>query len=320
MLNLAFALLVHHSPTLYAEELDLLESRTFIIAARTKESTTVREIVELSREKPEAFRESWIVFREQGGDRTLLVSQSVFNLGFLDSLLKDIRSGRTQVVEGTLIVRWSERTARFAKEDSSDTFNSQLKNRNMTGLPMVLFPRVLAFVDGEQSGRVSVHDGLNQRAVLNVLDEYARTMTYIDVSEEDVEELRGYEVVLPRRPQSVEEELAISDFVQIGLRAVLEAERRKWYEGLEPFVRDAMERIPGIDSLPRGFVPLEEVPMEFRSVIKASLRMQAEARGEVFVDKPDLRVRFILGVGAALPLPMKDGSSMNQVIQLPYRD
>lgn len=294
--------------------------RTCVIAPRSRERLSVRDVVQLSLDSPEKFREEWIVYREDGGDRALVVSKSVFQLGFLESVLDDIRAGRGETVEGTLIVRWSERTAEFAKKDGSSTFFYELRRNVTAGLPMVLFPRVVAMTDGSPAARVSLHDGLDQREVRRRLDEYSRRLRNVEAQEDDLLDRQGYEVVLPRRAVTVEDELATIDFVQRGLRAVIESERRKWYEGIEPVLREAMARSPEMSSLPRGLVPIEEIPKEYRDSIESSLRLQAQSRGETFVLTPGLRVRFVIGIGAALPLPMSGDTPRNQVIQLPFRD
>lgn len=314
---LFLALLV---PSFATQAAPIVADRTIVILPRAERSGSVEEIVRLSQEKPKEFESDWIVYRSESTGKVLVVSKFVMDIGFLESVLADLREGTRSRAGRVVIVRWSERTARFAKEGGTSTFAYPIRRSAQAGLPMVLFSSVVALTDAEPAERIAIREDRIDRQVYQVLDGFASQMRSVEPEKGDLDMVLGYSIVLPSRMSTVEEELSQFRFAQEALAVVVKEERRKWYEGIRPTMEELIQGMGWNESLPRGFVPISTQPQDIRDEIEGSLRLRAESTGQTFALNPEMRVRYIVGVGAIVPLPSVNNTPLTQTVWFPYRD
>lgn len=300
-------------------DLELLRSLVLVVS-RQEPALATDEVVRLKMEKPEEFAREWIFVEPEGTPYRLAVSKRVLDIGLMESLLADLRRPSTQVGKSALIVRWSERTAEFVRQDGGRRFKSDVRLSARAGFPMLVYPVVRVTDETGMSRRISL-PGQEIMQEEEILDAYASGLP--ELSEAQMLALPdsiGYAVVLPKRSHTVEAELGMMEFAERTLREVIESERRKWFTGIEPILASLVQSLGENLSLPRGFVPISEVQEPVRSIVEESLRSLAMGSGRTWTPDPSKRIAFSVGVGFTVAGPPFRGSVSFLTGTFPYRD
>lgn len=300
-------------------DLQLLRSLVLVVS-RQEPALTTETVVRLKMEKPEEFARDWIFVEPEGTPYRLAVSKRVLDIGLMESLLADLQRPSTQRGKSSLVVRWSERTAEFVRKDGGRRFRSGVRLSARAGFPMLVYPVVRFTDETGMSSPISL-PGQEMFQDENILEEYASGLP--ELTEAQILALPdsiGYAVVLPRRSHTVEAELGMMEFAERTLRDVIESQRRKWFEGIEPILAGLVQAMGENLALPRGFVPISEVREPVRSLVEESLRSLAMGSGRTWTPDPSRRIAFSVGVGFTVAGPPLRGSISYLTGTFPYRD
>lgn len=269
-----------------------LSQRSFVLVTSGADYRMTRdELLVLFSERRERFDRDYIWIQGSGGAVDVVISKSVMGLGFMESVLDDIASGRTRKVGRSTVVLWSQRTANFVKDGGVPAFPAAVQLLAREGFPMVLTVHTRALIGDE----MLVLEGSNQLSEeLRFLDEYARSLPPLDS-----DKVNGFE----RNPglridfgssvftsDQEQEQLALTTRV---LQQELLRSRKEWFDGVEPLLRLQREQNPLLRSLPKGSVELGSLSEELRNAIENQLSKLTRGGIALYpVVSPALRVQF----------------------------
>lgn len=269
-----------------------LSQRSFVLVTSGADYRMTRdELVVLFSERRERFDRDYVWVQGSGEATDVVISKKVMGLGFMESVLDDIASGRTRTVGRSTVVLWSQRTANFVKEGGVPAFPAAVQLLAREGFPMVLTMHTRAHIGDE----MLVLEGSNQLSEeMRFLEEYARSLPRLDPREVNgLERNPGLRIDFGTSVfTSDEEQEQLALTMRVLQREILRS-RKEWFDGIEPLLRLQREQDPLLRSLPKGSVELGSLSEELRNTIESQLSKRTRGGIALYpVVSPALRVQF----------------------------